>query len=66
MAPNYTAEEKRWLKRHWRSEFYFLRAHGLSTYKSEDRAERKTTVQTMIKAHESQISSSTTNQADVV
>jgi hypothetical protein len=35
----YTPHEKRWLKVHYRSEFHFLRAHGLHIYKNEDREE---------------------------
>jgi len=46
----YTAEEKRWLKENWEDEFHFLKAHGLSIYKEEDRAEGQSLVRSMIKA----------------
>ncbi len=39
MAPQYTAEEKKWLKDNWGDEFHFLRAYALSIYKEEDRDE---------------------------
>jgi hypothetical protein len=35
----YNTEEKRWLKTHFKGEFHFLRAHGLSIYKRKDREE---------------------------
>ncbi|KAI4277940.1 MAG: hypothetical protein L6R35_006114, partial [Caloplaca aegaea] len=34
-----TREEKKWRKDNYRSEFHFLRIHGLSIYKDEDRNE---------------------------
>jgi hypothetical protein len=34
-----TGEEKAFLKEHYRGEFHFLRSHGLSIYKEDDRAE---------------------------
>lgn len=34
-----TSDEREWLKKNWGSEFYFLRAYGLSIYKDEDRIE---------------------------
>ncbi|KAF5859752.1 hypothetical protein ETB97_002474 [Aspergillus alliaceus] len=34
-----TSAEKAWLKRHHRTEFNFLRVHGLSIFKDEDREE---------------------------
>ncbi|KAK2760926.1 hypothetical protein FQN54_002168 [Arachnomyces sp. PD_36] len=33
----YTWEEHQWLKKHYKSEFYFLRDNGLSIYRDEDR-----------------------------
>ncbi len=42
MAPEYTAEEKKWLKDScWRNEFHFLRSYALNIYKDEDREEGK-------------------------
>jgi hypothetical protein len=38
-ANGYTEEEKGFLKKNFRSEFHFLRQHGLSIYKDEDREE---------------------------
>ncbi|PHH56066.1 hypothetical protein CFIMG_001729RA [Ceratocystis fimbriata CBS 114723] len=38
-VPPLTTEEKQWLKKYWKKEYYFLRAHGLSIYKDEDREE---------------------------
>jgi len=35
----FTEREKKWLKDHYRSEYHFLRQHGLSIYKEEDREE---------------------------
>ncbi|EHK22996.1 uncharacterized protein TRIVIDRAFT_60187 [Trichoderma virens Gv29-8] len=35
----YTAEEKEWLKKHYRGEYKFLMAHGLSIYDEEEREE---------------------------
>ncbi|KAJ5550208.1 hypothetical protein N7461_004906 [Penicillium sp. DV-2018c] len=34
-----TPAEKQWLKKHYGNEFKFLRSHGLSIYKDEDREE---------------------------
>ncbi|TAQ88588.1 hypothetical protein B7494_g3097 [Chlorociboria aeruginascens] len=33
----YSTEEKTWLKKNWDGEYKFLRSHGLSIYKEEDR-----------------------------
>lgn len=41
MAPGYTAEEKKWLKKHWGSEFHFLNSYQLKIYNEEDREEGK-------------------------
>ncbi|UKZ74604.1 hypothetical protein TrVFT333_002274 [Trichoderma virens FT-333] len=35
----YTAEEKEWLKKHYRGEYKFLMTHGLSIYDEEEREE---------------------------
>jgi hypothetical protein len=37
----YTDAEKTWIKRHYKGEYHFLRQHGLSIYKDEDRDEGK-------------------------
>lgn len=37
-----TSAEKTWLKTHYRTEFNFLRVHGLSIFKDEDREEGRT------------------------
>ena len=44
----YTDEEKAWLKQHFKTEFHFLRQHGLSIYKDEDREEGKTLLRSFI------------------
>lgn len=46
----YTVEEKQWLKENWKDEFHFLRAHGLSIYKEEDRAQGRSNVRAMMRA----------------
>ena len=35
----YTAEEKKWLKKHYKDEFHFLLSYGLKIYNDEDREE---------------------------
>jgi hypothetical protein len=47
MAPGYTAEEKQWPKKQWGSEYYFLRAYGLSIFKDKDSEEGRTIVKAM-------------------
>lgn len=46
--PPYTAEEKRWLKEHFGSEFHFLRAYNLRIYEDNDRAEGRELVRSFI------------------
>jgi hypothetical protein len=48
--PPYTAEEKRWLKKHWRDEFHFLLAYNLSIYDEEDREQGRLIARAMIEA----------------
>ncbi|OJD17249.1 hypothetical protein AJ78_02631 [Emergomyces pasteurianus Ep9510] len=48
--PGYTSEEKAWLKKHFRGEFYFLRMFCLSIYKEEDREEGRRIVRAMMQA----------------
>lgn len=44
----YTAEEKKWLKENYKSEFHFLRSHGLNIYKDEDREEGRSILRAII------------------
>lgn len=43
-----TPSEKKWLKDNYGGEFRFLRDHGLSIYKEEDRADGRTIVRSMM------------------
>ena len=43
-----TQVEKKWLKDNYGGEFHFLREHGLSIYKEEDREEGRTIVRAMM------------------
>ena len=45
----HTPEEKAWLKKHWKSEFHFLAAYGLSIYDEEDRQEGRAIQAAMMK-----------------
>ena len=36
---SYTVEEEAWIKQHYQNEWQFLRKHGLSMHKDEDREE---------------------------
>jgi hypothetical protein len=45
----YSAEEKAWLKTHYDGEFKFLRVHGLSIYKEEDRDDGRSIARAMMK-----------------
>lgn len=47
-----TGSEKSWLKHNYRDEFHFLRDHGLSIYKDEDREEGRSILRTMMKDDE--------------
>lgn len=49
----YTAEEKKWLKKHYGGEFKFLCLYGLSIYNEEDRAEGRAIMRTLSRADES-------------
>lgn len=67
MNPGYTAEEKLWLKKHWKSEYYLLRDHGLCIYKDEDREEGRAIVQALMRDEASGYTApQTTDQADKV
>lgn len=50
----YTAEEKEWLKKHYKGEYKFLMTHGLSIFDEEDRAEGRAIMRTLAKYDESQ------------
>ncbi len=50
MSPPYTAKEKAVLKKHWRNEYYFLRAYQLDIYKAEDRKEGRRILRACIAA----------------
>lgn len=52
----YTADEKQWLKTHWKNEFLFLRAYGLSIYKEEDREDGRALVRSFMAEEESDAS----------
>jgi hypothetical protein len=41
-------KEKKWLKEHYKGEYYFLRSHGLSIYKIEDREEGRRILRIMM------------------
>lgn len=45
----YTTEEKQWLKENYKSEFHFLRDHGLSIYKDEDREEGRSILRAIMR-----------------
>jgi hypothetical protein len=46
--PEYTAEEKAWLKQKWGGEYKMLIAHSLSIYKEEDRKEGRSITRAMM------------------
>lgn len=46
--PPYTDAEKAFLKDKWRGEHHFLRMHGLSTYKDEDREEGRVVLRALM------------------
>lgn len=48
-SKKYTKGEKKWIKRHYESEFKFLQQHGLSIYKEEEREEGRRIVRAMRK-----------------
>lgn len=43
-------EEKAWLKKHYGDEFHFLREHGMSIYKDEDREDGRTLLRMLMRA----------------
>lgn len=47
-VPPYSAEEKQWLKENFKNEFEFLRTHGLSIHKEEDREEGRLTARALM------------------
>ena len=51
-AAPYTAEETSFLKKHYRSEYHFLRQHGLSIYKEEDREEGRVILRAIMREDE--------------
>ncbi|KKZ66568.1 hypothetical protein EMCG_07682 [[Emmonsia] crescens] len=53
--PGYTSEEKAWLKKHYKSEFHFLRVNGLKIYKNEDRGEGRLIVRAMMRTKEEDV-----------
>jgi hypothetical protein len=53
-VPPYTAEEKRWLKKHWGGEFHFLLAYQLRIYDEEDREQGRLTARALMEADEDQ------------
>ena len=55
--PPLTAAEKEWLKANHRDEFHFLRDHGLSIYKEEDREEGRSMIRAFMKEDEDEADS---------
>jgi hypothetical protein len=51
-VPQYTDQEKQWLKTKWRGEFKFLKQHGLKIHDEDDRAEGRQIVRAMMRDDE--------------
>lgn len=58
MAPEYTAEEKKWLKDNYGNEFHFLSSYLLNIHKDEDREEGKLILRGLMKVDASTSSNS--------
>ena len=52
-GPPLTQDEKKWLKDHYGGEFHFLRQHGLSIYKEEDRDEGRSILRALMQDDDS-------------
>lgn len=51
-AAPYNAEEKGWLKEHWKGEFHFLQSNQLSIYDEEEREEGRRIMRAMAERDE--------------
>ncbi|PGH11774.1 hypothetical protein AJ79_04675 [Helicocarpus griseus UAMH5409] len=51
-SDEYTAEERTWLKKHFRNEFHFLRSFGWNIYKDEHRAKGRAVLRAFKRAAE--------------
>ncbi|KAI4148514.1 MAG: hypothetical protein L6R39_002778 [Caloplaca ligustica] len=64
-SPSLTQAEKQWLKNDYRDEFHFLRCHGLSIYKDEDRDEGRRILRALMQHDSIGSSGSSTESLDL-